>query len=98
MVLIGTIDMWREELELWNHAKHIIIAKLPFDPPTDAYFLARTVGMKNNFSLYSEPMLIIKVNTLLARIYSSEYTGMVYCEDSRLTETIWGKELLHEII
>jgi hypothetical protein len=90
--------MWREELELWNHAKHIIIAKLPFDPPTDAYFLARTVGMKNNFSLYSEPMLIIKVNTLLTRIYSSEYTGMVYCEDERLTETIWGKKLLEEIV
>jgi hypothetical protein len=65
--------MWREELELWNHARQIILAKLPFDPPTDAYFLARTVGMKNNFELYSEPMLIIKVNTLLTRIYSSTY-------------------------
>lgn len=97
-ILIGTIDMWKEELELWNHAKHIILAKLPFDPPTDAYFLARTVGMKNNFSLYSEPMLIIKVNTLLSRIYSSNYVWVIYCEDTRLTETIWGKELRKEIV
>lgn len=97
-ILVGTIDMWREELELWNHAKHIILAKLPFDPPTDAYFLARTVGMKNNFALYSEPMLIIKVNTLLSRIYSSQYSWIIYCEDNRLTETIWGKELFQEIV
>ena len=65
--------MWREEIELWNYAQNIILAKLPFDPPTDAYFLARTVGMKNNFSLYSEPMTIIKLNILLSRIYSSSY-------------------------
>jgi DNA polymerase III epsilon subunit-like protein len=97
-VLIGTIDMWREEIELWNHAKNIIITKLPFDPPTDSYFLARTVGMRNNFSRYSEPMLIIKINTLLSRIYSSQYTWSVFCEDMRLTETIWGKELIGEIL
>lgn len=83
--------MWREELELWKHAKHIIIAKLPFDPPTDSYFLARTVGMKNNFTLYSEPMMIIKLNTLISRIRSTGYAGIISCEDNRLIETTWGQ-------
>ena len=90
--------MWKEERKLWSGAKNIIIAKLPFDPPTDSYFLARTVGMKNNFSLYSEPMMIIKLNTLLSRIYSSNYTSVVYCEDIRLTETNWGQSILREIV
>jgi hypothetical protein len=43
-------------------------------------------------------MLIIKVNTLLTRIYSSTYNWVVYCEDVRLTETIWGNEILQEIV
>lgn len=72
-VIVGTIDMWREELELWKSAQHIVIAKLPFDPPTDPYFLARTVGMPNNFALYSEPMAIIKMSTLISRIRSVGY-------------------------
>ena len=73
-VIVGTIDMWREELELWKSTRHIVIAKLPFDPPTDPYFLARTVGMPNNFGLYSEPMAIIKMSTLISRIRSVGYT------------------------
>jgi hypothetical protein len=73
-ILIGIIDTWRDEYSLWSIAKHIIIAKLPFDPPTDPYFLARTVGMSNNFSDYSEPIVAIRINTLLDRILSSGYS------------------------
>ncbi len=72
-ILIGIIDTWRDEYNLWAYARHIIIAKLPFDPPTDSYFLARTVGMSNNFSEYSEPIVIIRINTLIERILSSGY-------------------------
>ncbi len=97
-ILIGTIDMWRDTLTLWSMATNIILAKLPFDPPTDSYFLARTVGMKNNFSLYSEPMMIIKLNTLIERIYSSGYEWSIYCLDNRLSETTWGQEILREIV
>lgn len=81
--------MWREELSLWSQARHVVIAKLPFDPPTDPYFLARTVGMKNNFTLYSEPMTIIKMNTLISRILSTAFSGSISCEDARLKETVW---------
>ncbi len=73
-ILIGIIDTWRDEYDLWMHARFIIIAKLPFDPPTDPYFLARTVGMNNNFSEYSEPIVTIRLNTLIERILSSGYT------------------------
>ena len=70
-ILVGIIDTWRDEYDLWGCAIHIIIAKLPFDPPTDTYFLARTVGMNNNFSEYSEPIVTIRLNTLIERILSS---------------------------
>lgn len=73
-ILIGIIDTWRDEYDLWAHACYVVIAKLPFDPPTDTYFLARTVGMNNNFSEYSEPIVTIRLNTLMERILSSGYT------------------------
>jgi hypothetical protein len=67
-ILVGVIDTWRDEYHLWKSTKDIIIAKLPFDPPTDPYFLARTVGMSNNFSDYSGPIVGIRIATLLERI------------------------------
>lgn len=97
-ILIGLIDTWRDEYDVWEKATSIIIAKVPFDPPTDTYYLARTAGMKNNFSLYSEPMAIIRLNTLIGRIRSSGYTGKIYCEDSRLTLSEWGKNIAQELL
>ncbi len=92
-ILIGIIDTWRDEYALWKIAKHIIIAKLPFDPPTDPYFLARTVGMSNNFSEYSEPIVTIRLNSLIDRILTSGYSGHIASADSRLVDSEWGKRI-----
>ncbi len=97
-ILIGTIDTWRDEHALWKVARYIIITKLPFDPPTDPYFLARTVAMTENFSQYSSPMVIIRINTLIERIRESGYRGMIYSSDSRLTDTEWGKKIATELL
>jgi DNA polymerase III epsilon subunit family exonuclease len=97
-ILIGIIDTWRDEYELWKCAQYIIIAKLPFDPPTDTYFLARTVGMQNNFSEYSEPIVTIRLNTLIERILSSGYIWTIVTADSRLIDTEWGKRIQRELL
>lgn len=97
-ILIGLIGTWKDEFPLWRAAKNIIIAKLPFDPPSDPYFLARTVWISDNFSLYSEPMMIIRINTLVGRIRSAGYIGDISCMDERLVKTIWGKEIAGEIL
>jgi DNA polymerase III epsilon subunit family exonuclease len=101
-ILIGIIDTWRDEYLLWQKAKRIIIAKLPFDPPTDPFFLARTVGMSNNFSEYSEPIAIIRINSLIERIQSSRsdiHTKIpIYITDSRLVETEWWKRIWNELL
>jgi hypothetical protein len=97
-ILIGLIDTWRDEYALWEKARYITIAKLPFDPPTDSYFLARTVGMSNNFSEYSEPIVTIRLNTLIERIVSSGYNGKIIITDSRLIDTEWGKRINAELL
>lgn len=97
-ILIGLIDTWRDEYKLWEDAEWVIIAKLPFDPPTDSYFLARTVWMSNNFSEYSEPIVTIRLNTLIERILSSGYLWKIFVTDSRLINTEWGKRIISELL
>jgi Rad3-related DNA helicase len=88
-VLIGIIDNWIDESYLWKEADSLIIAKIPFEPPTDPYFLARTVGMRNNFEEYSCPMMIIYLNTLIQRAKSINPALRIYCLDDRLEKSIW---------
>jgi DNA polymerase III epsilon subunit-like protein len=97
-IIIGLIDTWRDEYKLWERVKKVIIAKIPFDPPTDPYYLARTVGMKNNFSLYSEPMVIIRMNTLIGRIRSSGFKGKIFCTDNRIQISEWWKWISKELL
>ncbi len=97
-ILVGIIDTWKDEYELWESARSIIIAKLPFDPPTDPYFLARTVGMNNNFAEYSEPIVTIRLNTLIERILASGYNNTIAVSDTRLMETEWGKRIACELL
>jgi hypothetical protein len=59
------MDNWKNTYELGGHIHTIILSKLPFDPPMDPYFLARTIGLSNNFELYSEPLVILRVNALI---------------------------------
>ncbi|MBX9809169.1 hypothetical protein K2X92_02145, partial [Candidatus Gracilibacteria bacterium] len=97
-ILIGIIDTWRDEYSLWTNAECIYITKIPFDPPTDPYFLARTVGMQNNFSEYSEPIVTIRLNTLFERISSSGYSKSIFITDTRLSDTEWGKRIQKELL
>jgi DNA polymerase III epsilon subunit family exonuclease len=97
-VLIWLIDSWKDEHELWKEARSLVIAKLPFDPPNDPYFLARTVWMSNNFTFYSEPMVILRINTLIWRIRSMWYNGHIYTLDNRLLNTTWWSEIYQDIL
>jgi DNA polymerase III epsilon subunit family exonuclease len=97
-VLIGLIDTWRDDLELWKVAQQVIVSKVPFDPPTDPYFLAKTSGMTNNFSLYSEPLALIRLNLLIWRIMSVSSISHIFCWDNRIQETIWWKQLAENLL
>lgn len=97
-VLIGLIDSYIDESSLWQDVDTLIIAKIPFDPPTDPYFLARTVGMKNNFEEYSTPIALSTVNTLIGRAKSANKTLEIICSDERLDTVNWGKNLKNKLL
>lgn len=97
-VLIGTIDNWINESALWECIDEVIIMKVPFDPPTDPYFLARTIGMRNNFEEYSTPIAINTLNTLIWRIHSAKEDVSITFLDERLEKMQWWKEIQMELI
>lgn len=97
-ILLWLIDSWIDEYSIFEHIDTLIIAKVPFDPPTDPYYLARTVGMKNNFEEYGCPLAINKMNTLIWRASRMWSDTQIYCLDDRLSETLWGKKILDEIL
>ena len=90
-ILIGLIDTWRDEHEILEKLDSIIIAKITFDPPTDPYFLAKTNGMPNSFERYSKPIVLAKLNSLIANIRALNKNTKILCTDTRIETTEWGK-------
>jgi hypothetical protein len=92
-IIVGIIENWMHEASLWKEIDMLIIDKIPFSPPTDPYFLARTVGMKNNFEEYSIPLAIATINTLLGRVKIMNPECQLYCQDIRIKKSIWGEKI-----
>lgn len=90
-VLIGLIDTWIDESNLWEKSDMVYIMKIPFDPPSDPYFLSRTIGMNNNFEAYSTPIAINTINTLIGRIHSANKNNEIRIADERIKKMNWGK-------
>ncbi len=97
-ILIWLMDSWIDDWKIWRCIDMLIIAKMPFDPPTDPYFLAQTVGMRNNFEEYSCPLAINTVNTLIWTVRNNNPDIQVYCLDDRLEKTLWGNTIRGEIL
>ena len=97
-ILLGIIDSWIDELVVWKHCDTVILAKMPFDPPTDPYYLARTVWMRNNFEDYSCPIALAKINTLIGRVRLSNGQAKLFCLDDRFVSTLWGGKIFQEVL
>lgn len=96
-ILIGLYDTWIDESLLWEKTSHLLLTKIPFDPPSDIYFLGKTVWMKNNFLEYSLPLTIEKLNRLLYRLKASSPDSEVFCLDERLWKNDWWKYVREEL-
>jgi predicted DnaQ family exonuclease/DinG family helicase len=94
-VLLGTDSFWQgidapgEALEI------LMIAKLPFDVPTEPLVQARSEKLenegKNPFIEYSIPEAVIKLRQGIGRlIRSGEDKGVVLLCDNRIITTKWG--------
>lgn len=97
-VLIGLLESFKDEIKIFENADAVIFAKIPFDPPTDPYFLAKNIGVQNSFEIYTKPYTLARMNTLIATLHAIHPNMDIICSDSRIQTTEWGKYLRNHMV
>lgn len=101
-VLLGTDSFW-EGVDVVGHAlRLVVIAKLPFQVPTEPLIQARSEAISSNggdpFFDYSLPQAILKLKQGVGRlIRNKQDRGCVVCLDSRLIKKPYGKKILKSL-
>ncbi len=97
-VLFGTRSFW-EGVDIPGPAlTALLIAKLPFDVPTDPIFAARSETYENSFFEYSIPEAVLRFRQGFGRlIRRTTDEGIVICLDKRLLTKRYGGMFLEAL-
>ncbi len=97
-VLLGTRSFW-EGVDIPGPAlTALLIAKLPFDVPTDPVFAARSETYENPFFEYSIPEAVLRFRQGFGRlIRRGTDEGVVICLDKRLLTKRYGEMFLEAL-
>lgn len=101
-VLFGTDSFWEGVDVVGDALRCVIIAKLPFQVPTEPIAEARTEAITarggNPFMEYSTPKAIVKFKQAFGRlIRHKEDRGCVICLDARLLKKSYGQLFLKSL-
>lgn len=97
-VLLGTRSFW-EGVDVQGEALSVlVIAKLPFDVPTDPIVAARSETFENSFYDYSVPEAILRFRQGFGRlIRSKQDRGVVAIFDRRVLTKQYGRLFLQSL-
>lgn len=97
-VLLGTRSFW-EGVDIQGDALSVVvIAKLPFDVPSDPIVAARAATFENSFGEYSLPEAILKFRQGFGRlIRSNTDKGLVIIMDNRINTKRYGLDFINSI-
>ncbi len=97
-VLLGTRSFW-EGVDIQGDALSVVvIAKLPFDVPSDPIIAARAESFDNPFGEYSLPEAILKFRQGFGRLIRSKTDkGLVIIMDNRISTKRYGPEFINSI-
>ena len=97
-VLLGTRSFW-EGVDIQGDALSIVImAKLPFDVPSDPIIAARAETFENSFGEYSLPEAILKFRQGFGRLIRSKTDrGLVVIMDNRINTKRYGQDFINSI-
>ena len=97
-VLLGTRSFW-EGVDVPGDALSVlVIAKLPFDVPSDPIIAARSETFENPFGEYALPEAILKFRQGFGRLIRTQSDrGVVAVLDSRVRTKQYGQQFLHSI-
>ncbi len=106
-LLLSTLSYWEsndfgqdDDLENTAIFNTLVISKLPFDPPSDPLFAARTESriFDDPFVQYSLPRTILRFRQAFERLLGGlESPGAVVMLDSRLTKKSYGPLFLNSL-
>ena len=75
-----------------------MIAKLPFDVPSDPIIAARSESFEDSFGQYNLPEAILKFRQGFGRLIRSKNDrGIVVVMDSRINTKRYGKDFINSI-
>ena len=97
-ILLGTRSFW-EGVDIQGDALSVvIIAKLPFDVPSDPIIAARAATFENSFAEYSLPEAILKFRQGFGRLIRSKSDrGLVVIMDNRINTKRYGQDFINSI-
>ncbi len=94
-VLVGTDSFWQGVDIPGDNLQYLVIHKLPFTPPSDPIFLARSSLFQDPFYDYAISKTGIKLRQWLWRLIRSHSdTGVILFLDDRILHQKWGKYFL----
>ena len=97
-VLLGTSSFW-EGVDISGDALSVlIVARLPFDVPTEPVFQARSELYDNAFMQYSVPRSILRLRQGFGRLIRTKTDrGVVIILDRRVTASRYGSAFLRSL-
>ena len=97
-ILLGTRSFW-EGVDIQGDALSVVvIAKLPFDVPSDPIIAARSESFEDSFGQYNLPEAILKFRQGFGRLIRSKNDrGIVVVMDSRINTKRYGKDFINSI-
>jgi DNA polymerase-3 subunit epsilon/ATP-dependent DNA helicase DinG len=94
-VLLGTSSFWEGVDVVGEALSVLVIARLPFNVPSDPIFAARSERFNDPFLEYSVPQSILRFKQGFGRlIRSREDRGLVVVLDGRLIKKRYGQKFL----
>ena len=97
-VLLGTASFW-EGVDVGNETlKVLVVARLPFNVPTEPIFAARSGQYEQPFMQYAVPQAVLRFRQGFGRLIRSKGDrGVAVVLDSRITSKSYGRMFLNSM-
>jgi len=97
-VILLTPNAWQniEKHKIYKYVNTLIVLKLPFDPPSDAYIVATSEKFKDPFSQLQIPRVNFNLRKIINRL-PFEKKNEVILFDSRILNKNYGKSILKNL-
>ncbi|MQG58014.1 MAG: hypothetical protein FI707_06610 [SAR202 cluster bacterium] len=97
-VLLGTSSFWEGVDLAGNVLRVLLVARLPFNVPTEPVFAARSELYENPFTQYSVPQAILRLRQGFGRLIRTRSDrGVAIILDQRIVSKRYGREFISSL-